>query len=649
MSETYLNLAGLTQYDKKIKEVIQKDLASAFSTSSSYSAGAYVVYNGLLYKANTNTSGSWDPTKWTQVQVTNLINDLEDAIDDAIPKSLLENKGDLIVAAMNPYLTITTLPVGSNGQVLTADSNQAAGIKWATPAPISDATITIQKNGTTVNTFTLNGSDTTVNITDVASASTLLTATGNISTLQGQVAWIDSVIPDDTDPDTNQLADKAWVTTQVRTNASHFRGSFNTWSDVPTSASGYLADETTSTTPTVNDYIIVDDASDYDGTMPTGVSTLEGTWRFTYTGVWSTLGKTGWYPAYQVEPATSFKTINGNSIIGSGNIVTPNYYHTPSYSSGLSIATGTGVNALYVPNATDSLAGVVSTGAQTFAGAKTFSSTPLFTSGASYKQGTTSTYAKLVGNSSASAATTITLPATSGTLVISSDLPQVTFSTTTLSGGTTIRGLTVGNDKYNFYVPTSISAATTTVLGSVKLGIASAGSAAKTYPVGFNSNQQMYVDVPWTDNNTATAANNILAGSNSGTQITYAPYSGVDSTWVNTESNGGKLYSGTENPAQSTRLNYNGHLHATNLYEGSNRVLTSASTYVTDVKINNVSVVSSKVANISLTATQTSSSSSPGTSTNPQVTTTIGYGSSTPVQFISITDSQINGLFTATS
>jgi hypothetical protein len=50
-----------------------------------------------------------------------------------------------------------------------------------------------------------------------------------------------------------------------------------------------------------------------------------------------------------------------------------NYYHTPSYSSGLSIASGTGVNALYVPDATDSQSGVVSTAAQTFAGAKTFS------------------------------------------------------------------------------------------------------------------------------------------------------------------------------------------------------------------------------------------------------------------------------------
>lgn len=56
------------------------------------------------------------------------------------------------------------------------------------------------------------------------------------------------------------------------------------------------------------------------------------------------------------------------------NLTDTNYYHTPSYSSGLSIASGTGVNAMYVPNAGASQSGVVSTGAQTFAGEKTFSS-----------------------------------------------------------------------------------------------------------------------------------------------------------------------------------------------------------------------------------------------------------------------------------
>ena len=63
------------------------------------------------------------------------------------------------------------------------------------------------------------------------------------------------------------------------------------------------------------------------------------------------------------------KTINGNSIVGTGNLDTPNdnYYQTPTFDNtngALKIATGTGVNDLYVPQATTSQKGlvIVSTG-----------------------------------------------------------------------------------------------------------------------------------------------------------------------------------------------------------------------------------------------------------------------------------------------
>ena len=75
----------------------------------------------------------------------------------------------------------------------------------------------------------------------------------------------------------------------------------------------------------------------------------------------------------------------------------------------------------------------------------------------------------------------------------------------------------------------------------------------------------MVVNVPWTD--TATAADDIFHGSNSGTAITYAPYSSdtATSTWVTTAANGGKFYLGTQNPAVSSRLNFNGDLYAKTL------------------------------------------------------------------------------------
>lgn len=117
--------------------------------------------------------------------------------------------------------------------------------------------------------------------------------------LTSRVTEIESKVPTQASAD-NQLADKAFVNSSVQTNTANPRGNWDNWSAVPTTAD-YPADAYGGKTPTVNDYLVVQDASGYLS------KSLSGTWRFKYSGDWEQNGKDGWQPEYQVnrEPLTA--------------------------------------------------------------------------------------------------------------------------------------------------------------------------------------------------------------------------------------------------------------------------------------------------------------------------------------------------------
>ena len=73
---------------------------------------------------------------------------------NAIQNAIMDAKGDLIGATAAD--TPARLAVGTNGQVLTADSTAATGIKWATPS---------SGGMTLLSTTTLSGTSTTITIT----------------------------------------------------------------------------------------------------------------------------------------------------------------------------------------------------------------------------------------------------------------------------------------------------------------------------------------------------------------------------------------------------------------------------------------------------------------------------------------------------
>lgn len=79
---------------------------------------------------------------------------------------------------------------------------------------------------------------------------------------QGEIDDINDLIPNQATTQ-NQLADKAFVNSTVATNAANFRGNWSKWGDVPTDTSRYPEDYVGNRTPTNNDYLVVQDASDY--------------------------------------------------------------------------------------------------------------------------------------------------------------------------------------------------------------------------------------------------------------------------------------------------------------------------------------------------------------------------------------------------
>ena len=348
---------------------------SGITSSDITTALGYTPYNGTT-NPNGYTSNVGTVTSVNNVSPVN--GNVTLSIPDPLPSQTSQSGKFLTTNGTTAsWATVDTLPsqTSQSGKFLTTNGTTASWASISIPSKISDltddtATYPIDKADTLTGltaTITelnyvdgvtsaiqtqLNGKQASITSSAMLS-SDLVDDTNNthkfataaqltqIGTNQTDISTINGKIPSAA-TSSNQLADKAFVNSSVQTATANFRGNWDTWALVPTSASSYPADYAGSTTPTVNDYLVVQDASGYTG------DTLNGTWRFKYSGTWSTDGKSGWLPEYQVNetPLTSdqiaalnsgitssdvtligtalqssdLKTINSVSLVGSGDI-----------------------------------------------------------------------------------------------------------------------------------------------------------------------------------------------------------------------------------------------------------------------------------------------------------------------------------------